>query len=333
MVPVPDEAFRALAAAFGLDPPSLRLLGGGSEASDGVVFATPEGPGRRVLKILAATQPDASRRADMAVRVGERAKFFAYLGANGIPVVSPVPGREGRLLAQADLGNVTYLAYSYPFLPGTALEPGMWEDPLIEEWGALVGRTHRLTRGYGVWDGVDSPSPGRRLLDWREELDYFRDECADAEVREAWDSLRNRMEPLAVGRSAQGMVHNDAHAWNLLLHGGRLGLIDFDSANCHFFASDIATALSPVLFVRTGGMERPLEDPEGLRRFSARWLAGYRRENDLPDGTRGALALFAQYRRVLLFTVMQEGLRRDPDGYARWKNMILEEPALPGLEG
>ena len=154
------------------------------------------------------------------------------------------------------------------------------------------------------------------------------DWCADPEVKAAWEKMRRRLEGLPVNRGCFGFVHNDPHIQNLLYADRRIILLDFDVANYHWFACDIAIACQAMLFAQTGGMERPLSDQAALLAFLRDFRAGYEQENDLEPSWWEQIDLFIQYRRILLFTVMQGWLDTVPATRAGWKDMILRAPQL-----
>jgi Ser/Thr protein kinase RdoA (MazF antagonist) len=143
--------------------------------------------------------------------------------------------------------------------------------------------------------------------------------------------MRRQLEALPVARDSFGFIHNDPHIQNILASGAsgeQIVLLDFDVANCHWFINDIAIATQGLLFVKTGGLSRPLVDGAPLRVFLEAFMQGYETENHLDSFWLGQVNLFISYRRLLLFTVMQGWLGTKPDLRAAWKAMIMEEPSL-----
>jgi Ser/Thr protein kinase RdoA (MazF antagonist) len=59
-------------------------------------------------------------------------------------------------------------------------------------------------------------------------------------------------------------------------------------------------------------------------------MQGYTREHDLPSEWLERLDLFIAYRRILLFTVMNDWIRSKPEWHASWKGMILSTPEVMG---
>ena len=242
-----------------------------------------------------------------------------------------MPNSNGRLIESCHAGEHVFLAYSSPFLPGETLRPEKWSDDVLESWGALIGQIHRLTQNYPVFDGVINPATGEKTLNWHDEMNSFLNWCADEEVKAVWRSFQNRVAALPVTRQMCGMVQNDPHMENLLIHENKLRLIDLDVSSCHFFASDIAIAIQSVLFTRSGGMERPLSDKDALLHFVYHLLKGYRQECDLPTDVLDAIELFIAYRRALLFTVMQDWLKTKPEQFKSWKRLTIEQPPIMEL--
>jgi Ser/Thr protein kinase RdoA (MazF antagonist) len=205
-----------------------------------------------------------------------------------------------------------------------------WFDAIARPWGAAIGKLHRLTQSYPTWQNSPVGDTGRSVLGWREEWEGFYEWCKDADVRKCWISIRERLEALPVRRDSFGFIHNDPHAENLLVLENGVTLLDFDVANYHWFINDIAIALQAMLFKQTGGLDRPLENAAPLRQFLDSFMEGYCWENTLDPFWLGQIDLFIAYRRILMFTVLQDWLRHKPSQRRSIKTMILEEPPILG---
>jgi amicoumacin kinase len=325
MNPVPEDILSSLAAAFGTAIPSLTYLGGGREDSDGIAYTYPHGDESHVLKIMAMRSDDP----DNLLRLEERLKFMHFMGQRGLQVVHPLALPAGDLYATQPDGSLLYLAYTYRKVEGETARGVKWSDDMLQAWGRTVGALHRHTQDYPTWQ--HSPTgEGRTLLGWREEWQGFYEWCKDEAVKARWESIRDRLEALPVHRACFGFIHNDPHAENILVTPSGIVLLDFDVANYHWFATDISIALQTVLFAASGGMERPVTDPAPMRHFLEIFMQGYAQENTLDPFWLAQLDLFIAYRRILLFTVLQEWLATEPEKHAQWKQMILDEPPVVG---
>ena len=67
---------------------------------------------------------------------------------------------------------------------------------------------------------------------------------------------------------------------------------------------------------------QPVAKPEVLEEFYRHFLEGYRTENHLDAFWLSQLGLFLEYRRLLLYTVMQGWLANDPAANEAFLNMI-----------
>jgi Ser/Thr protein kinase RdoA (MazF antagonist) len=326
MIPIPPLVLARLAAQFGLDAAELSHLGGGREDSDGTLFAAARGCEQVVLKVL----PNAG--ADGLAAAHERLHFTRFLGEHGAPIVYPLPAQDGRLLvvdeAPGGSGDA-FMAYLMERIPGAPPRAEQMAPELYRAWGQAVGRLHRITQQYPPWPEICRE--GRPLLGWEVEVDGFTGASgADTALRAAWLRVKERLRALPRARENFGFVHNDPHEQNLIVDGERLTLIDFDVANYHWFAAELAIAMQGKMFAQTGGIERPCTDAAPLRAFLDAFLSGYARENTLEAAELARIDLFIHYRRLLLFTVMQGWLATQPDLRAGWWRMIETEPEVLG---
>ena len=324
MKPVPADILASLAKRFGYHADQLKHLGGGREDSDGITYKTERAGVPFVLKIVGASAKDP----DSAGKIEARAAFFSYLGEHGVDVVAPVVNDDGHLIEMCDAGDERFIAYTYPFLTGVHPDPSTWTEETLIAWGRTIGRAHRLTQSYPVWAGFPSSATGKTLLNWQQEVDGFHQWCSDGEVKTCWLLLKDRLEKLPFTRETGGFIHNDPHMQNVLVDGGRVKLLDFDVANCHFFACDVAIAIQSVLFTTAGGMERPVDNRDALTFFVDALLKGYREAMDVPGDFLDQVELFIAYRRALLFTVMGDWLASQPELFAAWKRRVLDEPKV-----
>ncbi len=325
MIKLSETTLDSLLSPYDLSHSTVEYLGGGREDSDGICFSFRQDGKPMVVKLLAWKEPEEAF-AFTRKRVEERVAFAFYLGCRGADVVNPVKDGGGRLYRHSHDGQYGYLSYLMDRAEGEPPAPELWDDALLGQWGAAVGRMHRLAGQYEHWrQSPHQGADGQPLLGWRNEVRGFRDWCRDSEVKERWVEMERRLEQLPMERDCFGFIHNDPHGHNILFDGSAVKVIDFDVANYHWFMTDMAIALQSALFT-WGGMERPVTDAAAVQRFFHGFLAGYEREHHLSGQWLGRLGLFVNYRRMLLFTVMQDWLDSNAELKESWKRMILEEP-------
>jgi amicoumacin kinase len=347
---IPDTAKNDLCRRFDADLSSLRFLGGGQDWSDGTLFtfepvhAAPGAPSKAgsappmpmVIKILELKESDR----EACLRAEERVAFMRHLADHGARVIVPEPSREGRIFESVREGSSVYTAYVYAMVRGRPLDgkDGIAHaGAFYRAMGDVVGRLHAISEARSESLSPDGSSTScAALRGWREEWSGFRSWCRDDEVGAAWEHLRTALERLPVDKPGYGLVHNDAHVWNLLFDpespAVRAGqepdftLIDFDVANFHWFMNDSAVALYSMLIIAGHGIETEQGPPPGFReRAFGEFWEGYGRHRDPGRSWLSRLDLFLQYRRCLLFMPFQEETAKQPAWRKRWKDRIRAE--------
>ena len=105
-------------------------------------------------------------------------------------------------------------------------------------------------------------------------------------------ALRPRIESLGTSRARFGLIHADLRAANLLVHEGRVAVIDFDDYGHSWFIYDLAAALS---FIDTHPEVPALIDV---------WLSAYTRHRRLSRAEIAAIPSFILLRRLLLVALI-----------------------------
>jgi Ser/Thr protein kinase RdoA (MazF antagonist) len=327
MIPVPYRVLEKLAAAYKTSANQLKKFGGGSESSDGIVYAYPQGDALRLIKIMAI--PIAEQRVGLLC-LEERLRFVRYLGENGARIVFPNISPGGNFYETYADEKHLWVGYSMDLIPGRRQPEKSWNPAFFRNWGQTVGLCNRLAKGYSSWKASIDPETGKELLTWRAEWESFYDWCQDEEVKAKWVEIRDSLDALPVNREVFGFTHNDPHIWNLLVDGDRITLLDFDVANHHWFINDIAIACQNILMFHSGGLNSRLHRLDKLEAFLGYFMQGYRRENDLPLEWLRHLDLFFAYRRIMSFIVMNNWIRSRPKLYRTWKRLILTQPEILG---
>jgi Ser/Thr protein kinase RdoA (MazF antagonist) len=256
----------------------------------------------------------------------ERLQFAHFLGQNGAQIAYPQPSPQGNLYETHLNETHLWIAYCMEVAPGRTKHPRQWTDDFVRNWGQTIGMLHRLARLYPSWQASIDPASGEEFLTWSEEWQSFHDWIQDDEVKCRWLEIGEHLRTLPITREVFGFIHNDPHSWNLLVDGNRITLLDFDVANHHWFVNDIAIACQSTLFTRSGGFDRPVYNRQRLHSFLTTFLEGYRRQYHLSPEWLKHLDIFIAYRRILLFTVMVEGIQSRSGVYASWKQTILDQP-------
>jgi Ser/Thr protein kinase RdoA (MazF antagonist) len=260
----------------------------------------------------------------------ERLQFVRFLGENCAQIVFPQFSPQGNLYETFNFEEHLWVGYSMDIAPGIPKPEKAWDPEFFKNWGQTVGMLHRLAQEYPSWRASVDPETGGDLLTWRGEWQSFYDWIQDEEVKVKWAEIKELLDTYPITRESFGFIHNDPHIWNLLVDGDRITLLDFDVANHHWFITDIAIACQNILAFLSGGMAAPVHNRDKLLNFLDFFLEGYSRENRLTSEWLNRLDLFIAYRRILLFTVMNDWIQSQPKLHATWKQMILSQPEVAG---
>ncbi|MBN1966298.1 MAG: phosphotransferase [Anaerolineae bacterium] len=308
------------AAAFALDPAALRVLGAGSGADGVTCMGERDGVGV-VLKFL----PSTAERLPWLV---ERNAFACYLREHGVAVPRRLPSVQGELVEVVEEAGATFavtMTERAAGHPPNLYKPAEWNEHFFRRWGALVGQMHALTKDY---------TGGASLPDWQDEHASFVQMCADLPVRERWIALGETLRALPQDRDCFGLIHNDPHAWNFLVSGDAVTVLDFDVCNHHWFMTDIGIAMfQPLWALQSQPRFRPqLRDI--FRRMYDGFMIGYSAHNTLSEEWLARLPLFMRYRRMLFYIVLAQ--EAQPDQWTRQqipvlRRAILSDAPLPGF--
>ena len=251
-------------------------------------LASDPATGRRI--VLRVHRPGYHRRDEILSELA----WTADLISGGI-VETPraVPMLDGGLIAQLIHGKERRDVVAFEFMTGREPTPAAGLVPWFEKLGAITGRLHRHSRSWNkpagfarkVWD-FDAMLGDRPLWgDWRAAIGL---EPAQQELLERTAAeLKRRLGEYGKGERF-GLIHADLRLTNLLVEGGRLGVIDFDDCGFSWFAYDFAAAIS---FIET--------DPV-VPDLMAAWVAGYRQVLPFSADDEAMLPVFVMLRRMLL---------------------------------
>ena len=315
MIKITDKAKIELCEKLSIDLQGLTYLGGGREDSDGTVYTYDEGARKKVLKILAIPEAEKEKLRNLEVRI----KYANYLGENGIKLTYPLCNKNGNLY-EVSLDNKNYYtAYIMDFYEGNNPESSELTDELVYNWGKLTGKSHGITKTFT--EGQDNHS-----LSYEQEVDFFENWCKEPEIKNAWIEMKQYLSKMPKGLDDYGFIHNDNHQRNILVNNNEITLIDFDCASRQFFIQDIITPTQGIMFDIVGGMLSPLNDKDRLKHFFDSFINGYETQNHLEDRWYQEIPMFLNYRRMLLFTCMQDWLNTEPELKKNFIKNILNPP-------
>lgn len=214
-----------------------------------------------------------------------------------------------------------YTAYVMDYAEGRNPESSELTDELVYNWGILTGKSHAVTKNF---EGYNKDAN----MGYASEMSFFTDWCKDPDIKKTWSILKERLDKLPRERNEYGFIHNDNHQKNIIMNGNDITLIDFDCACNQFFIQDITTPAQGIMFNITGGMLSKVKDEDRLKQFFDKFINGYETANHLDNKWYDLIPTFINYRRMLLFSCMQDWLNTEPDLKNAMKNNILNSMEL-----
>jgi Ser/Thr protein kinase RdoA (MazF antagonist) len=230
---------RQAAAAWGLGQAALRFVAG----RENQVYRVSDTAGDHALRIK---RPGYRSTEELESEL----QWMAALAQAGLVVPRPVPSLHGRLLEAVGGHQVDLLTW----LPGQTLgavlqqDPAPDLDPVFHVLGEQMARLHTasdawekpagFSRVHWDADGLlgEAPVWGRfwehpaLSADDRRLFQHFR-----STARRELQRLHHRLD--------FGLIHADLVRENVLVHGDRIGLLDFDDGGWGYRGFDLATTL------------------------------------------------------------------------------------------
>lgn len=227
------------AVKWGRDDARLQFVAG----RENHVYRLSDASGDYALRIK---RPGYRRRAE----VESELQWMAALDHAGLLVPRPVQSLNGRLLEEVDGHLVDLLTW----LPGRTLGAALLESPgpdideLFQAFGAHMARLHLASDAWTKpvdfsrvrWDAGglvgEAPVWGR----------FWEHPALSAEDRLLFGHFRSTAQRDLHGMQDHldfGLIHADLVRENVLLHGNRIGLLDFDDGGWGYRVFDLATTL------------------------------------------------------------------------------------------
>lgn len=313
MISVSDGVLSTLCQKFGIVRERLTEAAGDNPDSDCASYNFLSDHGRMALKII-------SREAGEAIdKTVCRLGYAAYLGSNGVKIACPEPDINGGFYETDGENGLLYIAYITKLYPGRNPNNDELTDKRAESWGRITGRLHSVSLAYkGSHDG-NAP-------DYKDEMTSFASMCRDRDIRSAWLRMGELIAGFSAVPNGTAFIINDNHQRNILVNGSEISVADFRYSAVQFLIQDIAAAGQGLMFGEAGGMLEPFTDIDRLRRFYSSFIEGYERENTLDVSWYSHIGEFINYRRLMLYTCLQDWLETQPFIQNAFKRRILDPP-------
>ncbi|MUL49322.1 phosphotransferase [Mycobacterium sp. CBMA293] len=207
------------------------------------------------------------------------------------PQVIPAP--DGRRVVEARVGDETCLVDLFTFVEGTIAEDDA-SDISFSELGAITAALHDHVQQWQrpeaftrfSWDLETMLGPAGRWGNWRHAPALSADDAAI--IEEAERKVIDRLTDYGMGPERFGLVHADLRMSNLMVHQGKITVIDFDDCGWSWYLTDLGAVVSFI------------EESPDAPRIIDEWLEGYRSVRDIPAADLAEIPTFVMLRRLML---------------------------------
>lgn len=271
---------------FGLEKRHITPLDG----FESFVFAVKETPHKEfILRITHSLH-----RTENEIRA--EIEWINYLVAGGVPAATTLPSLKGDMVEVIALEESCFMAVLFEKLPGHHPGSDEKDGSTYELLGEILGRMHRLTKGFYFSDAALS----RR--DWECEITEVSAHlpASDTVILDTLQELLLKLSTLPQNRESYGLIHTDAHWGNLFLHEGGIQIFDFDDSAYMWFINDIAI----VLFYGLMDRYKDYSEEQHIQMILSNLLKGYRKENQISREWIERIPLFLKLREIDLYMVI-----------------------------
>jgi Ser/Thr protein kinase RdoA (MazF antagonist) len=221
--------------------------------------------------------------------------FVNYLADHGMRVSRPIPSAAGNWVEVIPAAGILFVAAAFARGRGMRVpdngyryREGVPIQEYFQNWGAALGRMHRLTKTYRpVSDSIKRPD----WFQWEAQSGFPFGERLPV-IHRKYEQLITELHALPRDADSYGLIHYDFNDGNFTVDydNGDITVFDFDDSCYFWFMYDLACAWE-------GGvgrtMFRPLaERQDFMQRYMEQVLTGYTRENTLSDDWLARLPLF-----------------------------------------
>ncbi len=216
--------------------------------------------------------------------VGDELRLHQELLAQGIPVARPIPSSGGNLIEAQETAVGPVLAVVFEALEGEQPDLAEMTEGQVEQWGAALGRLHRVLKTLPADRWPNRPS-------WKDLLRLAESQAAPDEsyLREEIDKVAQLLAALPTDSERAGLIHFDFETDNLVWNDGEVAALDFDDSARLWYVADIIFALRDLYSGRA-----PDPGDPSFQRF----LRGYRSETKLDDAMLAHLPVFIRLHRL-----------------------------------
>jgi Ser/Thr protein kinase RdoA (MazF antagonist) len=216
--------------------------------------------------------------------------FMLYLIAKGYPTVAPILSKNGNCIETIrTVDDGCYYGVVFEQAKGIYLSYDRMTERHAQEWGRSLASLHILSESY--------PSGAVSRGSWIDALTFVssvlqrhpHEQGAQQELQQ----LHEQLSVLPTGPEHTGLIHYDFETDNIFYEAeeSRYYAIDFDDAMIHWYAMDIASAITDLTEQEDDDAQRKIEH----------FLTGYRSMKPLDERYVRLLPVFQRFADLYTF--------------------------------
>lgn len=216
--------------------------------------------------------------------------FMQHLIAGGYPTVAPVLSNNGNwieTIQTADHGH--YYGVVFEQAKGEHLSLDRMTDQQAKEWGKSLACMHNLSESY--------TSGASKRESWLDALTFvssvLQRHPSEKSARKELEQVLEKLSKLPASAEHMGLIHYDFETDNIFYSDeeSRFYAIDFDDAMIHWYAMDIASAITNLVD----------QENDEARRKIVHFLTGYRSIRPLDERWEHLFPLFLRFSDLYTF--------------------------------
>ncbi|MFE8700053.1 phosphotransferase enzyme family protein [Cytobacillus sp. FJAT-54145] len=225
-------------------------------------------------------------------------EWLTHLSNSGILVPLPKNSHSGKTIEEITINENVFYTVAYSQVVGEPIDvtnPTLWNEKLFYQWGITLGSIHATPMNREV----ERPFYTDAKTSYYKTVQFLKD-YEDENIRSSLKDIIQEINTVSHTEPSFGLIHNDFHQGNLIVHNGIIGVIDFDDCVYGWFAQDIAVTLYHAFWQAT---EIGDYDSSFGETFLESFLEGYLQKHKITAEMIEQIPLFLRWRQFFLLAL------------------------------
>ena len=205
--------------------------------------------------------------------------WLNYLIENSIPAAAPICSSTGNFVEKLDIESGYFSVCVFEHAKGdfvTFYDGQTWHTPLIQKWGEIMGKMHKLSKQYKP----RIKNAKRMDWPWDKSIEEAK-QCVPEEYQQVITDMAKvvqRIKHHPKTPDTYGLIHNDLNPTNIFTYNDEITIFDFDDCAYNYFIHDVAVTIPQyAVFMQQSHWQKLLNE------FFSNFMKGYQKENLLPN--------------------------------------------------